>query len=110
MSRYCTAAEVKLLIDTDLSDGDIESLIDWSDNETDQLTDGLSLGSSKLAQISARLTAIKIADRSPQSYSVGGTQMDYKDRIKRWRSQIHGVVNREKTRFRGFSKLEDENE
>lgn len=77
MAANCTADNVRLIIDTDLEDPDIETLIDLADAEiTARSLDTRSANIKKA--ISMFLTAHAIAHRDPESQSIG----DFSEKIR----------------------------
>lgn len=94
---YCTAADVKLIIETSLSDEDIGSLIALADDDLDEMSAGVTLSATDKKKCSIYLTAIKIAERQPTSYSVGSTRISHGDRSKEWEKKVWDIINQNKT-------------
>ena len=93
---YATAQQVQYFINTDVSSTDIGNMITIADAELDVMLDGSSMSTNAKAGCSARLVAIMLAQRDPESYNVGGSQMNYGARIKRWQDFVDDQVRKAK--------------
>lgn len=91
---YCVAADVRLIIHTDLVDTDIEKLVVFSDEELDQKLGGASLSTDLKKNCSMMLTAMKIAERTPEAYSIGSVRMQHGKRAVNWRRSVNKIVAR----------------
>lgn len=92
MTRYCTAPDVKVLIETTLDDEVIEELIDLADANLDEKLGGASLSTILKKRCSMMLTAAMIAERMPQTYSVGSIRISQGPRIENWRRSVNRTV------------------
>jgi len=104
---YCSADDVRLLVDTALTDGNIDSLIAFADDDLDNLLDGASMSSALKQACSMRLTACMIVENQPESIRMGGLSMKYQDRSKRWRKWVHLKVAKAVGRWHTVDALED---
>lgn len=94
MTRYCDASDVKLIIATELESYDIEELIDMADRDLDKRLGGASLDTDLKKDCSMMLTAIKIAERTPQTYSIGSIRISQGARIENWRKSANKIIAR----------------
>ena len=104
---YCTASDVRLLINTSLSDDDIGSLITLADAELDALLGGASMSSTLKKGCSMRLTAIMIAGRQPQQQRIGAYSEGWGGRIAEWRRWVNRAVARAAGRWHTVDPLEE---
>ena len=82
---YCAASDVRLIIETELTDAQIDSIITMSDAEIDAriAPDG---GDDRIKRLSMLITARTIMFRYPQVQAIGeyredrGRMMEYLDR------------------------------
>ena len=89
---YCTAADVRLIINTSLSDLEIASLVETSDAYIDKVL-GAQSGSDKLVKrLSMLLTAKAIKTRQPQSYAVGEYSEAAGNVLEVWEREIEVIV------------------
>lgn len=89
---HSTNAQVLYLINTSVSTGDIDNMITLADAELDALLGGASMDANLLALCSARLVAIMLAGRDPNARSVGGSEMDFGQRVNQWRRFVDQQV------------------
>lgn len=88
---YCTAANVKLIINTELSDVDIGTLIGMADAEIDAR--GLDFAVAVKQQISMLITASLIALRNPSDKAIG----EYRETIISpidWRTRVEDLITK----------------
>lgn len=89
---YCTPADVRLIIDTDMEDSEITSLIVFSDSDLDDLLQGATMSAVQKQKCSMRLCAIAAANRAPRKESTSDLQLDYSGQIMQWQSYVDGAV------------------
>lgn len=89
---YCTHADVRLIIDTDLEDSEITSLIVFSDSDLDDLLQGASMTDTQKQKCSMRLCAISIAQRQPVKESTGDLTLDFSGQISGWQRYVDEKV------------------
>lgn len=91
---YCKSADVRLVIQTALEDHEIDDLIELADTDLDEKLGGASLSDNLKKQCSMMLTAIMIAERTPQTYSIGSIRISQGPRIENWRKRVNRIVAR----------------
>lgn len=97
MIVYCTNAQVKYIINTDVDTGDIDNMITLADGELDIMLGGRSMGTNGKAYCSSRLVAIALANRDPETYTVGSQQTNMGSRVRRWQVEVDRRVREAKT-------------
>jgi hypothetical protein len=89
---YCTASDVRLIINTDLMDAEITTLIETSDAYIDKVL-GAQSGSDKLIKrLSMILTAKAIKTRQPQSYAVGEYSEAAGNVLEVWEREVEVIM------------------
>lgn len=88
---YCTAADVRLLVDTDLTDDEIVSLIESSDALIDKTIGTQSASDKLIKRLSMLLTAKEIKTRQPQSYVVGEDAASTRNVLEIWEEEIKKI-------------------
>lgn len=68
---YCTAALVKAIVDTDMSDVEVTSLITETDAYLDTILDTGSLSATILQMLSRHYTALRVMWKDPNARSLG---------------------------------------
>jgi predicted transcriptional regulator len=88
---YCTAADVRTLILTNLTDAQIADLITSTDAEIDLLVGGQS--TNPLAtRLSALMTASTVRAREPAGVTVGEYREEEGDAPEAWRREIQAIL------------------
>ncbi len=88
---YCTAADVRVMVDTALSDGEITGIIETSDAEIDRRI-GVQSDSDKLVKkLSMLVTAHAIRTRQPQTQVIGEYREDAGDVLRVWEREIERI-------------------
>jgi len=87
---YCTASDVRLIVNTTLTDLDITSIIDMSDAEIDRRI-GAQTADSLIKKLSMLLTAHTIKTRQPKSQAIGEYREDAGDVLKVWEREIDRI-------------------
>ena len=88
---YCTASDVRLIVETSLSDSEIESLIEMSDAEIDGRI-GSQSPSDKLAKkLSALITAHAVKTRQPQAVTIGEYREETGNILEVWEREIERI-------------------
>ena len=90
MVAYCTAADVRAIINTNLTDEQINSIIETSDAEIDRYI-GAQDPSDKLVKLSMLLTAHTIKTRQPRSQAIGDYREDAGDVLEVWEGEIEMI-------------------
>ena len=88
---YCTAADVRAMVDTALTDGEIAGIIETSDAEIDRRI-GVQSSSDKLVKkLSMLVTARAIRARQPQTQVIGEYREDAGDALRVWEREIERI-------------------
>jgi len=93
---YCTATDVRAIINTNLTDEQITSIIETSDAEIDRRIGAQDPNDKLVKKLSMLLTAITVKTRDPDSQTIG----DYKES---W-TTVYQVWEREIERIYGMYK------
>jgi len=88
---YCSASDVRLIIQTSLTDTDIISIIETSDAQIDKRLGAQSSSDKVVKKLSMLLTAKTIKGRQPRSIGVGEYREDSGDIIETWTTEIEGL-------------------
>ena len=88
---YCTVNDVRMIVDTSLTDGEIAGIIETSDAEIDRRI-GVQSSSDKLVKkLSILLTAYTIKTRQPRSQAVGEYREDAGSVLEVWEREIERI-------------------
>jgi len=88
---YCTASDVRLIINTTLPDDEIGSIIVMSDAEIDRRIGAQSASDKLIKKLSMLLTAHTIKTRQPQSQAIGEYREDAGDVLQVWEMEIERI-------------------
>lgn len=88
---YCTASEVRTIINTSLSDTEITLHIELSDAEINRRIGAQSTGDQLVKKLSLLLTAHTIKTRQPKSTAVGEYRDDSGNVLEVWESEIERI-------------------
>jgi len=89
---YCTASDVRLIIDTTLTDVEIESIIETSDAYIDKLLGSQSSSDKLIKRLSMLLSAKIIKTREPQSQAIGEYRESAGNILEVWEREIQEIV------------------
>jgi hypothetical protein len=89
---YCTASDVRLIIDTTLTDAEIESIIETSDAYIDKLLGSQSSTDKLIKRLSMLLTAKIIKTRDPQSQAIGEYRESAGNILEVWEREIREIM------------------
>ena len=89
---YCSATDVRGVIETSLTDPQIESIIAESDAEIDLRIGAQSAGNKVIQKLSKLMTAIQVKTRQPSSSTVGGFTETY-DPIPYWQNEVDRILS-----------------
>jgi len=89
---YCTASDVRLIIDTTLTDADIDSIIETSDPYIDKLLGSQSSTDKLIKRLSMLLTAKIIKTRDPQSQAIGAYRESAGNILEVWEREIREIM------------------
>jgi len=88
---YCTASDVRLVVDTDLTDAQIAGIVEMSNAEIDARIGSQSTPGELVKKLSVLLTAHAIKTRQPQSLAVGEYREDTGDVLGVWEREIERI-------------------
>ena len=88
---YCTASDVRLVVDTDLTDAQIVGIVEMSDAEIDARIGSQSTPGELVKKLSVLLTAHAIKTRQPGSLAVGEYREDAGDVLEVWEREIERI-------------------
>jgi len=88
---YCTAADVRLIIDTTLTDAEVSGIIEMSDAEIDRRIGAQAASDKLVKKLSMLLTAHTIKTRQPRSQAVGEYREDAGNVLEVWEKDIEHI-------------------
>ena len=88
---YCTAADVRLIVETSLTDTEISGIIEMSDAEIDSRLGSQDSSDKLIEKLSVLLTAHAIKTRQPRSLAVGEYREDAGDVLEVWEREIERI-------------------
>jgi len=88
---YCTAADVRAMVDTALTDGEIAGIIETSDAEIDRRIGTQSDSDKLVKKLSMLVTAHAIRARQPQTQVIGEYREDAGDVLRVWEREIERI-------------------
>ena len=94
---YCTASDVRLIIETSLTDTEIETLIEMSDAEIDTRIGTQSPTDKLVKKLSALTTAHTIKTRQPQTTTIGEYREDTGNTLETWANEINRIIRLKQT-------------
>ena len=94
---YCIASDVRLVVETALTDQEIEGVIEMSDAEIDRRIGSQSGSDNLVKKLSVLLTARSIKARQPQAQAIGEYREESGGVLEAWGEEIEGMFNLKKT-------------
>jgi len=88
---YCTAADVRAIVLTSLTDGEITGIIETSDAEIDRRIGAQDPSDKLVKKLSMLLTAHTIKTRKPRSQAIGKYREDTGDVLEVWEREIERI-------------------
>jgi len=88
---YCTAADVRTIVNTSLTDSDITNIIVTSDAEIDKRLGTQSSTDKLIKKLSMLLTAHTVKTRQPRSVAIGEYREDVGDVLEVWEREIERI-------------------
>ena len=85
---YCTAADVRLVIVTALTDAEISEVIEMSDAEIDYILGAQDPTNKLIKKLSVLLSAHMIKTRQPSSQAIGQYREDTGNVLEVWEREI----------------------
>lgn len=110
---YCEPDDVLIIVSTGLTPAQIGTLIALADSDLDGKLQSNTMSSSDKKLCSMLLTAILVASRDPQAYSMGFAKVQFGDRIDRWEEKVDELVkrasgSRAKIRSSSYQKIDED--
>ena len=93
---YCTASDVSLVVETSLTDTQIDSVIEMSDAEIDERLGTQDSTDKLVKKLSVLLTAHAIKTRQPKSVAIGEYKEDAGDVLGVWEQEIKNIYRLKK--------------
>jgi glutamate synthase domain-containing protein 3 len=94
---YCTVSDVKLVINTTLTDDQITGIIEMSDAEIDKRIGAQTEGDKLIKKLSMLITAHVIKTRQPKSQAIGEYREDSGNVLEVWEREIERIYRLYKT-------------
>jgi len=88
---YCVSSDVRLIVNTTLTDVEITGIIEMSDAEIDARIGTQTSGDKLIKKLSMLLTAHTIKTRQPQSQAIGEYREDAGDVLEVWVREIERI-------------------
>jgi len=88
---YSTPPDVRLILDTDLTDAQIAGIVDMSDAQIDTRIGTQTTPDPLIKKLSALHTAHTIKTRQPQTLAVGEYREDTTDTLEAWEREIERI-------------------
>ena len=88
---YCTAVDVRTIVQTSLTDSEITGLIETSDAEIDRRIGAQDPNDKLVKKLSMLLTAHTIKTRQPWSQAIGEYREDAGDVLEVWEREIDRI-------------------
>ena len=88
---YCTAADVRLVINTKLTDNEITGIIEMSDAEINRRNGSQSASDKLIKKLSMLLTAHTIKSRYPQNQALGEYREASENILEVWEREIEHI-------------------
>jgi hypothetical protein len=85
---YCTASDVRLIVETSLTDTEISGIIEMSDAEIDSRLGSQSASDKLIKKLSVLLTAHAIKTRQPKIEVIGEYREDAGSVLEVWEREI----------------------
>lgn len=89
---YCTASDVRIIINTALTDPQITTIIETSDAYIDKILGAKSASDKLIKRLSMLLTAKAIKTRDPQSQSIGEYSESAGNILQVWDQEIKEIM------------------
>ena len=94
---YCTASDVRLVIETSLTDQEIEGIVEMSDAEIDGRIGSQSGSDMLVKKLSVLITARTIKTRQPQAQAIGEYREESGGVLEVWGEEIEGLFRLKRT-------------
>ena len=88
---YCTASDVRLIVETSLTDTEISSVIETSEAEIDRRIGAQDSSDKLFKKLCMLLSAHAIKTRQPGSQAIGEYREDSGSVLEVWEREIEGI-------------------
>jgi len=88
---YCTASDVRLIVETTLTDDELDRLIEMSDAQIDRELGAQQETDNLVKKLSMLLTALTVRSRDPESFAVGEYREQAGDPAEAWRREAEEI-------------------
>jgi hypothetical protein len=88
---YCTAADVRTIVQTNLTDSEITGIIETSDAEINKRIGIQDISDKLVKKLSMLLTAYTIKTRQPGSVAIGEYREEAGDILEVWEREIERI-------------------
>ncbi len=88
---YCTESDVRLIVNTALTDEEIAAVIETSDAEIDRRIGAQEPSDKLIKKLSMLLSAHTIKTRQPQSQAIGEYREEAEDVLGVWEREIERI-------------------
>ena len=108
---YSSPSNVRLIVETDLTDAEIEDLIAMSDAEIERMIGIQSTPGELVKKLSALITAHAVRTRQPQSLAVGEYREDAGDVMDVWEREterIYRLLGSVSVKASGYAHIDDD--
>ena len=89
---YCTNADVRAICETDITDAEIDTLIDETDDILDEMLDMASLSANFRRRLSRTYTALTCFLKDPESERLGEQQYSREYQLKKLNEEFDRLV------------------
>ena len=89
---YCTASDVRIIVNTSLTDDQITTIIETSDAQINKIIGTQSTSDKLIKKLSMLMTAKVVKTRDPQSQSIGEYQQASGNIIYIWDAEIRDIM------------------
>ena len=108
---YSSASDVRFIVDTNLTDAQITTIIAMSDAEIDRMIGVQSTPGELVKKLSALITAHAVRTRQPQSLAVGEYREDAGDVMEVWEREterIYRLLGSVSVKASGYAHIDDD--
>ena len=88
---YCTASDVRLIVETSLTDTEISSVIETSEAEIDRRIGSQDSSDKLVKKLCMLLSAQAIKTRQPGSQAIGEYREDSGSVLEVWEREVEGI-------------------
>ena len=89
---YCSASDVRIIVNTNLTDSQITTIIETSDAYIDKLLGAQSASDKLIKKLSMLITVKTVKTRDPSSFGIGEYSESSGNVISIWDSEIREIM------------------